>query len=249
MLVAGFPAAAFGTNCYVVAPDAGEECVIVDPGLGVADRLAEVVTAHRLRPVAVLLTHGHADHTLSVVPVCGARGIPAYVHPDDRGMLADPMSGLPPEWAAPLRELVGGSLRTEPDDVRELVDGGAVTLAGLEFTVDHAPGHTRGSVMFRLPGGARHLAGDLPSRPELVEASGLCLAGDVVFAGSVGRVDLPGGDAGAMAASLRRTVLPLPDTTALLPGHGPHTTIGAERRANPFLARLAADPHADLPVG
>lgn len=235
MLVAGFPDTVFGTNCYVVAPDAGKECVIVDPGIGVADRLAEVVAEHRLRPVAVLLTHGHIDHTYSVVPVCGANGITAYIHPADRKMLADPASGLSPQLAAALHQLPGGLVSTEPDDVADLSDGAAVRLAGLEFAVDHAPGHTRGSVMFRVPGGVRRAGAELPERPELVEASEVCFAGDVVFAGSVGRVDLPGGSAEQMADSLRRRVLPLADTVAVLPGHGPHTTIGRERHTNPYL--------------
>ena len=93
MLVTGFPAEAFGTNCYVVAPAPGEQCVVVDPGIGVLDRLDDVLAEHRLHPAAVLLTHGHLDHTFSVAPVCGARGITAYVHPADREMLADPAKG------------------------------------------------------------------------------------------------------------------------------------------------------------
>lgn len=233
MLVVGFPAAAFGTNCYVLAPAAGEECVVVDPGIGVTGALDEVLAEHRLRPVAALLTHGHLDHTFSVVPVCGARDVPAYLHPDDAELLADPARGIGPQLTA----MLGGALPdTEPDDVRPLVDGGTVALAGLEFTVDHAPGHTRGSVMFRAPGGA---TGSLDGRPVTLEASELCLSGDVLFAGSIGRVDLPGGDAAAMADSLRRKVLPLPDTTVVLPGHGPHTTMARERRGNEFLLRLS----------
>jgi hydroxyacylglutathione hydrolase len=240
VLVAGFPAAVFGTNCYLVAPDAGEECVVIDPGIGVVERVAELLEEYGLRPVAVLLTHGHVDHTMSVVPICGARGITAYVHPGDRGLLADPLAGLPAEFAAALRQFVAGPVRTEPDDVAELTDGAVVSVAGLDFTVDHAPGHTRGSVMFRLPGGVRRAGAELPTRAELVEASEVCFSGDVLFAGSIGRVDLPGGDAAAMADSLRGRVLPLADTVAVLPGHGPATTIGRERRSNPFLAELGA---------
>jgi hydroxyacylglutathione hydrolase len=233
VLVVGFPATAFGTNCYVLAPADGEECVVVDPGIGITDALDEVLAEHRLRPVAALLTHGHLDHTFSVVPVCGARGITAYIHPDDAELLADPARGI----GSQLTAMLGGALPdTEPDDVRPLVDGTTITLAGLEFTVDHAPGHTRGSVMYRIPGGG---AGSLDGQPVALEASQLCLSGDVLFAGSIGRVDLPGGSAAAMADSLRRKVLPLPDTVAVLPGHGPHTTIGRERRGNEFLLRLS----------
>jgi glyoxylase-like metal-dependent hydrolase (beta-lactamase superfamily II) len=104
VLVTGFPAEAFGTNCYVVAPGPGEQCLIVDPGIGVLDRLDEVLAQHRLFPAAVLLTHGHLDHTFSVAPVCGARGITAYVHPADREMLANPALGL----SASVDQLFGG---------------------------------------------------------------------------------------------------------------------------------------------
>jgi hydroxyacylglutathione hydrolase len=228
VLITGFPAAAFGTNCYIVAPEAGAECVVVDPGVEVVDQLDELLDQHRLQPVAVLLTHGHLDHTFSVTPVCGARGIPAYLHPADDGMLADPMSGISPDT----RALFGGRLEwSEPDDVRALGDGERLTIAGLEITVDHAPGHTGGSVLFRLP----H-----------EQAPEVCLSGDVLFAGSIGRTDLPGGDHARMLHSLATKILPLPDEVVVLPGHGPRTTIGRERATNPFLQDLGTDG-ADLP--
>jgi hydroxyacylglutathione hydrolase len=218
VLVTGFPAEAFDTNCYVVATGPGEQCVVVDPGIGVERRLDEVLTRHRLHPVAVLLTHGHLDHTFSVTPVCSARDIPAYVHPADRDLLRDPALGL----STDPRELFGGRFTwVEPADVVPLPDGGAIELAGLSLTIDHAPGHTGGSVLFRLPG-------DGADEP-------LCWSGDVLFAGSIGRTDLPGGDDRAMRASLRDKILPLADETVVLPGHGPATTIGRERATNPFL--------------
>ncbi len=216
MLVTAVEAAAFGTNCYVVATAAGEQCVVIDPGIGVVGALDEVFAEHRLHPAAVVLTHGHLDHTFSVAPVCGARGITAYVHADDRYLLADPAKAL----SMDLTQLFGGRLPyTEPEDVAVLGDGETVHLAGLEFTVDHAPGHTRGSVLIRTPG----------------DEGPLCFSGDVLFAGSIGRTDLPGGDHAAMLASLRIKVLPLADETVVLPGHGPLTTIGRERASNPFL--------------
>jgi glyoxylase-like metal-dependent hydrolase (beta-lactamase superfamily II) len=228
LLVTGFPAEVFGTNCYVVAPGPGEQCVIVDPGIGVLDHLDEVLAEHRLFPAAVLLTHGHVDHTFSVAPVCGARGITAYVHPGDRRLLADPTLGM----SASIEELSGGRLKyTEPDDVAELTDGATMTLAGLEITVDHAPGHTGGSVLFRLPGAGTSWG-----------AEQLCLSGDVLFAGSIGRTDLPGGNTETMLASLRDKILPLADDTIVLPGHGPQTTIGRERASNPYLRELIAAP-------
>ena len=224
MFVTGFPAAAFGTNCYVVGTAPGAECVVVDPGVDVIRQLDVVLAEHRLEPVAVLLTHGHLDHTFSVTPVCGARDIPAYIHPGDRELLADPAKG----FRVATQAMFGGSRLqwTEPDDVRPLADGVSVPLAGLEVTVDHAPGHTPGSVMFRVP--------DEDGGPQT------CFSGDVLFAGSIGRTDLPGGDYDTMLHSLAVKVLPLPDGTVVLPGHGPATTIGRERATNPFLQQAAA---------
>jgi hydroxyacylglutathione hydrolase len=232
VLVAGFPARAFDTNCYVVAPGPGERCIVVDPGMGVVDQLDDVLAQHRLQPAAVLLTHGHFDHTFSVTPVCGARDIPAYIHPADRELLANPAKGLSTETVA----LFGGRLQwTEPSDIAELPDGGTISVAGLEITVDHAPGHTGGSVLFRLPGAAAMVN----RRP--LDASELCLSGDVLFAGSIGRTDLPGGNHATMMVSLREKILPLDDATVVLPGHGPATTIGRERATNPFLLELVED--------
>lgn len=234
MLVAGFPSDFLGTNCYVVAAGPGEQCVVVDPGLGVLDRLDALLAEHRLFPAAVLLTHGHLDHTFSVAPVCGARGITAYVHPADRELLADPARGL----SADLSAMFGGRLPyAEPEEVAELTDGASLSLAGLEITVDHAPGHTAGSVMFRLPGAGFVGVGQADPRWEGDE---VCLAGDVLFAGSIGRTDLPGGDTAAMVTSLREKVLPLADDTLVLPGHGPATTIGRERAGNPYLGQVLA---------
>ena len=215
MLVTGFPAGAFAANCYVVAPARGAECVIVDPGQDAQQGIDELLLRYRLKPIAVLLTHGHIDHMWSVAPVCGAKGIPAYIHPDDRELLADPAKGLS---LAVGQQLFGGITFTEPDDVRELADGSALSLAELDFTVRHTPGHTPGSVTFGSENGL--------------------FSGDLLFAGSIGRTDLPGGDHQAMLRSLART-LTLPDDTLVLPGHGPQTTIGAERRTNPFLTGLA----------
>lgn len=223
MLVAGFPTGSFQANCYLLAAGEGEPCVIVDPGQDAVEPIAEAVRKHKLSPVAVLLTHGHFDHTFSVAPVCDGDDIPAWIHPDDRAMLADPLMGMSTESTA----FFGGRLEMrEPSEVRLLTDGEELDLAGLKVTVDHAPGHTQGSVLFR------HATDD---------GGLLMLAGDVLFAGSIGRTDLPGGDSEMMWESLRTKVLPLDDETVVLPGHGPATTIGRERVTNPFLSGLA-DP-------
>ncbi|HXP57073.1 MAG TPA: MBL fold metallo-hydrolase [Streptosporangiaceae bacterium] len=228
MLVTGFPAGSFAANCYVVAPGDGEECVIVDPGQDALDGIGEILTAHRLKPVAAVATHGHLDHIWSIAPLCGARDIPAYIHPDDRALLSDPARGFP---LGASQQLFGDLTFTEPDDVRVLTDGMTLTLAGVEFVVDHAPGHTEGSVTFRLPSG---IAG-------VEDPAGTMLSGDLLFAGSIGRTDLPGGDYQTILDSLARVCLPLPDETIVLSGHGPATTIGAERQTNPFLAGLTPE--------
>jgi hydroxyacylglutathione hydrolase len=223
VLVTGFPAGAFAANCYVVAPAPGEECVIIDPGQDAEQGIDELIARHRLKPVAVLLTHGHLDHVWSAGPVCGAKGIPAYIHPDDRELLSDPAKGLP---LALGQQLFGGITFTEPDDVLFLTDACTLTLAGCDFTVGHVPGHTPGSVTFR----SDEAANDADNSKTL-------FSGDLLFAGSIGRTDLPGGDDQAMLRSLARTIK-LPDDTLVLPGHGPRTTIGTERASNPFLTGL-----------
>jgi len=228
VLIAGFPAGSFATNCYLVAPGPGSECIIIDPGQDAEQGITELLAEHRLKPVAVLLTHGHVDHIWSVAPVCGAQGIPAYVHPDDRALLSDPARGLSLQFG---QQLFGGLTFTEPDEVAELTDGMTLRLAGVELAVSHAPGHTPGSVTFRSPA-----------------AGGLLFSGDLLFAGSIGRTDLPGGDHAAILRSLAQVCLTLPDETRVLPGHGPDTTIGAERAGNPFLAGLVPGEGAAGPA-
>jgi glyoxylase-like metal-dependent hydrolase (beta-lactamase superfamily II) len=222
VFIAGFPAGAWGTNCYLVAPAAGEECVIVDPGHQATAGVEAMIREHRLKPVAVVLTHGHIDHVASVVPVCGAQDVPAYIHPDDRYMLADPEKGLGRAIGA---QLMGELTVGEPSDLRELTDGAVLRLAGLELTVDHAPGHTKGSVTFRTPA--------------TEEVPPVLFSGDLLFAGSIGRTDLPGGSSEAIMRSLARVCLPLDDATVVLSGHGNQTTIGRERATNPFLQQAA----------
>jgi hydroxyacylglutathione hydrolase len=242
MLVRAVVAAMFESNCWVLAPGRGQECVVVDPGIGVLTELDALLAAEDLRPAAVLLTHGHLDHCFSVAPVCGARGITAYVHPGDREMVADPAKGL----SMGLQQLFGGRLTyTEPEDVAPLPEAGTITVAGLELMVDRAPGHTEGSVLFRLAGAnadlsslPRALAGSARTGGAVQEAERICLSGDVLFAGSIGRTDLPGGSMPAMLSSLRDKVLPLHDETVVLPGHGPVTTIERERRTNPYLLEV-----------
>lgn len=223
MLIRSFAAGPWQTNCYVVAPGPGAECVIVDPGMGASSGIAAVVADQKLKPVAVLVTHGHADHMWSVFPVASGYGIPALVHPTDRPLLADPGLAMSRETAAALPAMLGpGERFAEPDDVREVVDGMRVELAGITAVVRHAPGHTAGSVLFDMDGDTRTV-----------------LTGDVLFAGAIGRTDLPTGSPADMDDSLRRVILPLPDDALILPGHGQATRMDTERATNPYLLRVA----------
>ena len=235
MLIAGFPAGPWGTNCYVVATGPGSECVVIDPGKDATAGVERVVREHRLKPVSVLVTHGHVDHMWCVAPVAGTYDATAYIHPADRHLLADPMAGMSRETAA---MMLGGKYEfAEPERIEELVDLQAVELAGVSFTVDHTPGHTPGSITFRTP-------------YEQDDVSEVMFAGDLLFAGSIGRTDLPGGDHQAMLRSLRDKVLTLRDDVVVLPGHGEQTSIGRERATNPFLLDLVS-PELDHqpPVG
>jgi hydroxyacylglutathione hydrolase len=219
VLVVGFPAGPWETNCWVVAPARGEQCIVIDPGYDAEGPLEDILAEHRLAPVAVLLTHGHLDHMWSVTPVCGAKDVPALIHPGDRSMLTDPNGamGIPPGTP-----IFGRLDWAEPADVRDLIDGETLSLAGLDLIVDWTPGHTQGSVTFT--------------------SGGEFFSGDLLFQSSIGRTDLPGGSYEQMLESLARVPMALPDETVVRPGHGPDTTIGRERLVNPFLSDLPTPP-------
>jgi glyoxylase-like metal-dependent hydrolase (beta-lactamase superfamily II) len=229
MLILGVPSEVTSTNCWVVAPAAGEQCVIVDPGVGVARPLEDLVAQHHLKPVAVLLTHGHIDHTFSVLPVCGAHDVPAYIHPDDREQIADPWTRVGLRPGDPILGIEGVTL-AEPDDLRLLGADSTLTLAGMDFRAQHAPGHSPGSVVFGTT--------DERGVP-------LLLAGDVILDGIVGTTELAGGSMPDMIRSLVRVILPMADETVVYPGHGGTTTIGRERATNSTLIELMAQTPTD----
>ncbi|MEO3776725.1 MBL fold metallo-hydrolase [Micromonospora sp. B11E3] len=169
----------------------------------------------------MLLTHGHLDHTYSVAAIEAAHRLPIYLHPADHGMLADPFSGLGDEFGPQFAQVLGPEWTwRQPHDVRSLGDGDLLALAGLELRVDHTPGHTPGSVMFNLPGDR-------------------CLVGDTLYAGTIGRTDMPGGSRAQTLTSLRG-LLRKPDRTVLLTGHGEDSTVGRERVENQFMVQAAA---------
>jgi glyoxylase-like metal-dependent hydrolase (beta-lactamase superfamily II) len=217
MLIRSFVAPMFATNCWIIAPEKGSECIIVDPGMTDISAEVEMIVAEEgLKPVAVLLTHGHLDHTFSVKPLADGYGISAYIHSEDRRFIADPAGIHGPQFVDQLR----GMSFEEPVKVENLKDGSLLEFLGMKIRAIHAPGHTRGSLMFLL------------NEETLI-------SGDVLFAGSIGRTDLPTGSASDMRNTLTKKILPLSDEIRVLPGHGGETTIKYERKTNPYLKELA----------
>lgn len=221
MQIVGFPAGMFQTNCYIVSDDAGD-CVIVDPGQDAEEQVRRQVSDAGLKPRAVLLTHGHLDHIWNAQQVADHYGVPAYIHPEDREMLADPAKGLSLDLSAMLRDVTF----SEPAEVIEVFDGDTLAFGSMVFEVDHVPGHSPGSVSFRI-------TVETEEGPRMV-----VLGGDVLFLDGVGRTDLPAGDPEVLMQSIAKKFLVLDDDAVVLPGHGPSTTIGRERRSNPFLRDL-----------
>ncbi len=206
MRVRTFTGGGFAENGYLVTCDGS--AVAVDPGAA-ADRMVEALSSEGLDLQAVLLTHAHLDHVEGVHLVRAAfPQVPIWLHPDDLRMYR----ALPEQAAA-----FGLTLHPQPEPDHELAHGQRITFGSCALDVRHAPGHAQGHVMF------------------VSEAAGVALVGDVVFQGSIGRTDLPGGDFYTLMRSIREQVLTLPDAMALLTGHGPPTTVGDERTGNPFL--------------
>ncbi|MBJ7399549.1 MBL fold metallo-hydrolase [Mycolicibacterium sp.] len=239
MLLTGFPAGMLACNCYVLAQRAGSDAIIVDPGQRAMGTLRRILDENRLTPAAVLLTHGHIDHMWSAQKVADTYGCPAFIHPADRFMLADPIKGFGPR----IGQLAVGAMFREPRQVIELDrDGDTLDLGGIVVTVEHTPGHTRGSVVFRVPG--VNVSGTNVSGANVSGTNGesgcgeLAFTGDTLFKQSVGRTDLPGGSGRDLLDSIVTKLLVLDDDTRVLPGHGEPSTIGFERRANPFLQGL-----------
>lgn len=225
MLVTGFPAGMLACNCYVLAPRQGADAIVVDPGQRAMARLRRVLDENRLTPSAVLLTHGHIDHIWSAQKVSDTYGCPTYIHPEDRFMLTDPLRSLGTVPGQALFGVLSKVMFAEPKQLLELDrDGDKIGLGATTVTVDHTPGHTRGSVIFRVEG----------------DTTEVVFSGDTLFQNSVGRTDLPGGSGRDLMNSIVDKLLTLDDATVVLPGHGPKTTIGAERRHNPFLEGLGA---------
>lgn len=206
MKIVQIPNGVFAENCYLVVDEQAAQCAVVDPGEE-AGLILHKIAETGAQPVAIWLTHAHLDHVLGVARIAAETAAPVWLHPADR-----PLYDAVPDQAAWFG--LGAPPRLPAPD-RDLVHGEELAVGALRFAVRHAPGHSPGSVCFVGPG--------------------VVFSGDVLFAGSIGRTDLPGGDFETLIASIERELLPLPDDTILYSGHGPESTIGRERRTNPFL--------------
>ena len=209
MILQGFAVGAIGANCYIFGDEAAGEVFVIDAG-DEADRILQTLRRLNARPVALVNTHGHFDHIQAVDAVRRATGAPFWIHRGEAEVLA--------QGPARAKSLFGLNLPPAPVPDRWLTEGDRLQVGGLTLAVRHTPGHSPGGVC---------LLGD-----------GLAFVGDTLFAGSIGRADLPGADMQTLLASIAQVLLPLPDETACYPGHGPPTTIGEEKRTNPFVTPL-----------
>ena len=220
MLIDRVIAPYFETNCWILALGTGQECIIVDPGMAkpnLVNDIEQKVSELKLKPVAVFITHGHLDHTFSVLPLTKQVPMRTFVTGADRFLLTDPMGALDRGGVSEqFLRAFGVEKFREPDEIVELEDFSSFEVAGMQITSIFAPGHTKGSVIFTV------------ENQQLI-------SGDVLFAGSIGRTDLPTGSASQMRKTLRDRILTLPDGLNVLPGHGGQTTIGTERVRNPYL--------------
>ena len=208
MIVEGYTLGVFASNCYIAAEKDGSSAVLFDAGQDAAEVIPERLKALGLTLETVLLTHGHIDHIWGAQAVADAAQVPAYIHPSDRFMIEDP-------GAAFGRMGMGKMDVGTPADLRDLTDGDVFQFGGLKVETKHTPGHTPGHCVFLT--------------------DGIVFSGDLIFAGSVGRTDLPGGSFEELMESIRRVILPLQDDVVILSGHGPQTNVGTERVSNPFV--------------
>jgi glyoxylase-like metal-dependent hydrolase (beta-lactamase superfamily II) len=194
-------------NCSILGDEVSGEAIVVDPGDDIP-RIMAVLQRHKLTVKQILITHAHIDHIAGAARLKALTGAPVLYNPRDLPLvkMMDTQAG----WLGMETPEVHS-----PDDTLE--DGRVIAIAGLSGNILHTPGHTQGSVCLHIP------------------RQNLLLAGDTLFAGSIGRTDLPGGDGPTLIRSIHNLLLPLPDATIVVPGHGPNTTIGEERDSNPFL--------------
>lgn len=213
----------FGTNCWIIAPSKGSECIVVDPGIGIPNLVKEVdecIRGLKLKPVAIFVTHGHLDHIFSVLPLQSDCGIDeVIIHRSDRDLLSKPERGLGANGLALMKDLgaqFGLPKFDEPIGIREISGDCDFTLAGMNLSIIHTPGHTPGSLIAKI--------------------DNECVAtGDTLFRGAIGRTDLPRGSISDMELTLREKIATLPGHLEVLPGHGEKTRMEDEIKSNPYI--------------
>ncbi|PWM78619.1 MAG: MBL fold metallo-hydrolase [Phascolarctobacterium sp.] len=205
MKILAMEVGAIATNCYIVINEKTHHAVVIDPG-GNADRIMAALEKENAVVDAIFLTHGHGDHIMALGDVKARTGAPIYISEADAPLLNDPSKSL--------AAFMGDKYSPATAD-KFFADGDEVEAAGIKFKIMATPGHT--------PGGVCIMTGDV------------VFCGDTVFAESIGRTDFPGGSYKQLLQSIKDKILPLDDNVKLLPGHGPSTTVGWERRRNPFL--------------
>ncbi|MFC4076576.1 MBL fold metallo-hydrolase [Salinithrix halophila] len=198
------------TNCYLLYKEVGGDALVIDPG-SEPQQVMERITERNLSVQGILLTHAHFDHIDGLEAVRELTGAPVYIHREETDWLTDPqLNGS---------ALFPGIAETRCQPAESVIQGGeSLVFLDETFTVAHTPGHSPGSVSYHL--------------------NGLVFSGDVLFAGSIGRTDLPGGDYRTLMRTIHDTLMELPEETRVYPGHGPVTTIGREQQSNPFLAGM-----------
>lgn len=199
------PVGPLQSNCLIVIEDQTREALVIDPG-DEADRILEVIEQKAAKVVGIVLTHSHGDHIGATARIKEATGAPIFVHPDESDWIINPEKNLSALLGFPI---------ISPSADRLLEDGDTLALGGLVFQVMHTPGHS--------PGGLA------------LYCDGVLISGDLIFCESVGRCDLPGGDPAALAHSIKSRIYTLPEDTVIYPGHGETTTVGHERKHNPFV--------------
>ena len=220
MLVRQVVADFFETNCWIIAKGANQECLVVDPGISrpsLVNRIKEEIQRFKLKPVAIVVTHGHLDHTYSVLPLSKEFPMRTYISKKDKYLLQDPYAALHKDSGIQyLIDQIAKENIGEPSDVYALSDVENFEIAGMKIESKLAPGHTAGSMVFEVE-------------------SEFLISGDVLFAGAIGRTDLPTGSMPMMKKTLKNIILKMTDELNVLPGHGVQTTIAEEKRSNPYL--------------
>ena len=220
MLVRQVVADFFETNCWIIAKGANQECLVVDPGISrpsLVNRIKEEIQRFKLKPVAIVVTHGHLDHTYSVLPLSKEIPMRTYISKKDKYLLQDPYAALQKNSGIQyLIDQIAKENIGEPSDVYAISDVENFEIAGMKIESKLAPGHTAGSMVFEVE-------------------SEFLISGDVLFAGAIGRTDLPTGSMPMMKKTLKNIILKMTDELNVLPGHGVQTTIAEEKRSNPYL--------------